>query len=79
MEGVEDQLAGEAEQIEGAATVLGDEAARGGEVLAGHDLGGFAVEYSAERCRAASRLERPVDVAQLFVGIAGLSNSLTPA
>jgi len=41
VEGVEHQLAGEAEQVEGTGTVGGDERTGGGEVLAQHDLGGF--------------------------------------
>ena len=39
VERVEDELAGEAEQVERPRSVLGDERARGGEVLAVHDLG----------------------------------------
>ena len=39
VERVEDELAREPEEVEGAGAVLGDEGSRGGEVLARHDLG----------------------------------------
>ena len=41
VERVEHELAGEAEQVEGARPVVGDERAGGGEVLAQHDLVGL--------------------------------------
>ena len=41
VERVEDELAGEAEEVEGAGPVVGNERAGGGEVLAEHDLVGL--------------------------------------
>ena len=39
VEGVEDELTREPEEVEGSPTVLGNEGSGGGEVLTRHDLG----------------------------------------
>ena len=44
MEGVEDQLARDADEVERPGPVLGEERAGGREVLAVHDLGGLGGE-----------------------------------
>ena len=74
VERVEDELAGEAEQVERPRPVLGDERAGRGEVLAVHDLGGLGARgtrstawRSRRRPNAASRSR------QLLVGVTGLA------
>ncbi len=73
MERVEQELAGEAEQIEGTRPVFGDEATGGGEVLAGHDLLGLDRLVLVGGVALAEPVERPVDVAQLLDRVPGLA------
>ena len=79
VERVEDELAREAEEVQGAGPVLGDERARGGEVLARHDLGLLVGPVLGAR-RGASRscVEGGDQVALLVGGIARLAQ-LVPA
>ena len=63
VEGVEDQLAGEAEQIEGPAAVRCDECSRRGEVLAGHDLCCFRGEVVGRSMPSGESVEGGIEVA----------------
>ena len=63
VERVEHELAGEPEQVEGAAAVLGEERPGRREVLAVHDLRRLGRRrYSSLRCRSASRANDVVEV-----------------
>ena len=73
VERVEHELAREAEQVEGARPVLGDERPRRGEVLARHDLGRFHLLVLGRGVLGPQAIERGVEVAQLLVGVAGLA------
>ncbi len=73
VEGVEDQLAGEAEQIERPATILRDERSGGGEVLAGHDLGRLVGEVVGRSMPGCQSVERGIEIAQLLGRVAGLA------
>ncbi len=78
VERVEDELAREAEEIEGAGAVLGDEGPRGGEVLARHDLGLLVGPVLGRGVPGPQRLERGQEVALLVGRVAGLAQ-LVPA
>ena len=72
VEGVEDELAGEAEEVQGPRPILGDEGARRGEVLAVHDLGGLGRAVLRGGVALPQVVERGVEVAQLAFGLTGL-------
>ena len=72
VEGVEHQLAGEAEKVEGPRAVFGDERPRGGEVLPCHDLGRLVAAILLRGVHGAEPVERRNQVAGLLVGVARL-------
>ena len=78
MERVEHELAGEPEQVERPRPVLGQERARGGEVLAVHDLRRLGVEVLVAAVLLGEPGERRVEVAQLLVRITGLAQLVAP-
>ena len=61
------------EQVERPRPVVGDERARGGEVLAAHDLGRLGGPVLVAGVAGPHPLEGPLEVAQLLAGIAGLA------
>jgi hypothetical protein len=73
VERVEQQLAGEAEEVEGAAAILGEERAGGGEVLAAHDLGLLDGPVLVGPVLLGQALERLGEVALLVGDVAGLA------
>jgi hypothetical protein len=73
VEGVEHQLAGEAQEIEGPGPVLGDERPGGGEVLAGHDLLGLVAAVVGRGVQGPEPFERRPEVPALLLGITGLT------
>ena len=73
VERVEHELAGEAEQVERPRPVLGEEAAGGGEVLAGHDLGLLDRAVLVGAVLRGQPVEGGDEVALLLVGVAGLA------
>ena len=73
VERVEDELAREAEEVEGAGPVLGDEGPGGGEVLARHDLGLLVGPVRSRGMAGPQRVEGGDQVALLGGGIAGLA------
>ena len=78
VEGVEDELAREPEEVEGPATVLGNEGSGGGEVLARHDLGLLVGPVLGRGVPRPQALERRDQIALLVGRIAGLAQ-LVPA
>ena len=70
---VEHELTGEPEEIEGACSIIGDERSSGREVLPRHDLECLVVEVLGRSVTGDEPIERLIDVAQLFVGVAGLA------
>ncbi len=73
MERVEHELAREAEEIDGTPAVLGEERAGRGEVLAVHDLGSLVSGVLVGTMTFGETGERGIEVAQLLVGVAGLT------
>ena len=73
VEGVEHELAGEAEQVERPRPVLGEERAGGGEVLAGHDLLGLDGAVLVGGRALGQPVEGGVEVPLLLGRVAGLA------
>ncbi len=73
VERVEHELAGEAEEVDRAAAVFGEERACRGEVLAVHDLGCFVGGVLARPVPVGQAIERRIEVAELLVGVARLA------
>jgi hypothetical protein len=73
VEGVEDQLAAEAQEVEGPGPVFGQKAARGGEVLALHDLGRLGGPVFVGVVALPEAVEGGHQVALLLLGAAGLA------
>ncbi len=73
VERVEQQLALETEQVQHAWPILGDERPRRREVLAVHDLGGFAAAVLVARVAFTEPIERREQIALLFGRITGLA------
>ena len=73
VERVEDELAREPEEIEGAAAVLGNEGPGGGEVLARHDLGFLVGPVLGGGVALPQRVEGRDQVALLVGRVAGLA------
>ncbi len=73
MERVEHQLTREAEQVDRTPAVFGEERSRRGEVLAVHDLGRFVRCVLVGTVAFGETGERSVEVAELLVGITGLT------
>ena len=78
VERVEDELAREPEEVEGAGAVLGDEGSGGGEVLARHDLGLLVGPVLGRGVPGPQRVEGRDQVALLVGRVAGLAQ-LVPA
>ena len=73
VEGVEDQLAAEAQEVQGPGPIFGDERPRGGEVLALHDLDRFGGPVVRGSMAVPELLEGGHQVALLRFGTPGLA------
>ncbi len=73
MERVEHQLAREPEQVERPRSIVGKKRAGRGEVLAVHDLGRLVRRVLGRTVTIRESLERRVEIAELLVGITGLT------
>jgi len=73
VERVEHELGAEAEQVEGAGPVLGEERAGGGEVLAAHDLGRLLGGVLGGAVLRRQAVEGGGEVALLLGDVAGLA------
>ena len=73
VEGVEDQLALEPQQVERSRTIFGEERSGGGEVLAEHDLVGLDGSVLHRSMPLSKLVKRRQQVALLVLGAARLS------